>query len=108
PPCSVVAPADPLAPHSDPTRRSSDLARDRPPPPIRAAPPRAPPAPRARPAPAPAAATTAGRRAPRGSGRRRCAARSAAPAPAPRSEEHTSELQSREKLVCRPLLEKKR
>src|SRR5690606_40941064 len=29
------------------------------------------------------------------------------PAHAPRSEEHTSELQSREKLVCRPLLEKK-
>src|SRR6266511_5901346 len=27
--------------------------------------------------------------------------------PAPRSEEHTSELQSREKLVCRLLLEKK-
>src|SRR5690606_41335460 len=26
----------------------------------------------------------------------------------PRSEEHTSELQSREKLVCRPLLEKKK
>src|SRR5690606_41057588 len=43
----------------------------------------------------------------------RCAGRSArrppAPAPstAPRSEEHTSELQSREKLVCRLLLEKK-
>src|SRR5690606_39559404 len=29
------------------------------------------------------------------------------PAPAPRSEEHTSELQSRENLVCRLLLEKK-
>src|SRR5690606_40778316 len=29
-------------------------------------------------------------------------------APAPRSEEHTSELQSREKLVCRLLLEKKK
>src|SRR5690606_13695216 len=29
------------------------------------------------------------------------------PAPAGRSEEHTSELQSREKLVCRLLLEKK-
>src|SRR5690606_40881283 len=28
--------------------------------------------------------------------------------PRPRSEEHTSELQSREKLVCRPLLEKKK
>src|SRR5690606_41016548 len=30
-----------------------------------------------------------------------------APAAAPRSEEHTSELQSRENLVCRLLLEKK-
>src|SRR5690606_41355921 len=35
--------------------------------------------------------------------------RSARPAPTtPRSEEHTSELQSREKLVCRLLLEKKK
>src|SRR3712207_8584504 len=33
--------------------------------------------------------------------------RPAAPAPAPRSEEHTSELQSRQYLVCRLLLEKK-
>src|SRR5690606_41842208 len=31
----------------------------------------------------------------------------AVPQPSPRSEEHTSELQSREKLVCRLLLEKK-
>src|SRR5690606_40411286 len=31
-----------------------------------------------------------------------------APAPEPRSEEHTSELQSRENLVCRLLLEKKK
>src|SRR5690606_41031844 len=30
------------------------------------------------------------------------------PCPAARSEEHTSELQSREKLVCRLLLEKKK
>src|SRR5690606_39592478 len=30
-----------------------------------------------------------------------------APLAGPRSEEHTSELQSRENLVCRPLLEKK-
>src|SRR5436309_12191838 len=30
------------------------------------------------------------------------------PAPGPRSEEHTSELQSRENLVCRLLLEKKK
>src|SRR5690606_41105375 len=42
--------------------------------------------------------------------RRPWASRSAAPAPpaeSPRSEEHTSELQSRENLVCRLLLEKK-
>src|SRR5207302_7893236 len=32
----------------------------------------------------------------------------AAPRPPPRSEEHTSELQSRENLVCRRLLEKKK
>src|SRR5690606_39333587 len=31
-----------------------------------------------------------------------------APSPPPRSEEHTSELQSRENLVCRLLLEKKK
>src|SRR5439155_22545206 len=35
-------------------------------------------------------------------------ARGGAAAPAPRSEEHTSELQSRGHLVCRPLLEKKK
>src|SRR5690606_41341601 len=34
--------------------------------------------------------------------------RAAAPAPDRRSEEHTSELQSRENLVCRLLLEKKK
>src|SRR5579883_2190951 len=34
--------------------------------------------------------------------------RSCLPKPANRSEEHTSELQSREKLVCRLLLEKKK
>src|SRR5215469_18560365 len=33
---------------------------------------------------------------------------SPAPAPPPRSEEHTSELQSRRDLVCRLLLEKKK
>src|SRR3712207_8601112 len=33
---------------------------------------------------------------------------SARPSPAPRSEEHTSELQSRQYLVCRLLLEKKK
>src|SRR5690606_38236618 len=41
-------------------------------------------------------------RGPRGPGHR------VARAPAPRSEEHTSELQSRENLVCRLLLEKKK
>src|SRR5690606_42006314 len=35
-------------------------------------------------------------------------ARQHRPHPAPRSEEHTSELQSRENLVCRLLLEKKK
>src|SRR5437899_4177155 len=47
--------------------------------------------------------------------RRRCASRRGAPdraadrvAPAPRSEEHTSELQSLRHLVCRLLLEKKK
>src|SRR5690606_40549125 len=40
---------------------------------------------------------------------RRCAAwRSATGCQRPRSEEHTSELQSRENLVCRLLLEKKK
>src|SRR3712207_9108966 len=34
--------------------------------------------------------------------------RAAAPNPQPRSEEHTSELQSRQYLVCRLLLEKKK
>src|SRR5215475_16117422 len=34
--------------------------------------------------------------------------RSPGSAPSPRSEEHTSELQSRENLVCRLLLEKKK
>src|SRR5947209_17217469 len=43
-------------------------------------------------------------------GRRRAAIRSTAPRPHPRSrsEEHTSELQSRQYLVCRLLLEKKK
>src|SRR6266480_5189339 len=44
-------------------------------------------------------------RARRGSGRAR---RSGSAAPRPRSEEHTSELQSHVKLVCRPLLETKK
>src|SRR5690606_41781260 len=40
--------------------------------------------------------------------RSRAATRSRQPTPSSRSEEHTSELQSREKLVCRLLLEKKK
>src|SRR3712207_7430791 len=39
---------------------------------------------------------------------KQAAAGSTQPAPQPRSEEHTSELQSRQYLVCRLLLEKKR
>src|SRR5258707_14857209 len=39
---------------------------------------------------------------------RRCAAGSTWSATTPRSEEHTSELQSRQYLVCRLLLEKKK
>src|SRR3712207_7736598 len=39
--------------------------------------------------------------------RRRCWASASAPTPPRRSEEHTSELQSRQYLVCRLLLEKK-
>src|SRR5436309_10824203 len=50
------------------------------------------------------------RRASRGGPSWRCRAwgRRPAPEPPPRSEEHTSELQSRENLVCRLLLEKKK
>src|SRR3712207_8407735 len=78
------------------------LFRSRPPPsagPCRAAPAPGPP-------PAAAAPPPAGPRAP---GRPAAAARPspAAPAPPPRSEEHTSELQSRQYPVCRLLLEKK-
>src|SRR3712207_8040793 len=43
----------------------------------------------------------------RGGRRRAAATRPAPPAPTARSEEHTSELQSRQYLVCRLLLEKK-
>src|SRR3712207_7761198 len=53
----------------------------------------------------PAADLGRGSRAPGGGGRRRGAA---VPCHAPRSEEHTSELQSRQYLVCRLLLEKKK
>src|SRR3712207_6932130 len=58
---------------------------------------------RAAPAPAPAAA-----RARRWPAVPACGRPRAAPGPPPRSEEHTSELQSRQYLVCRLLLEKKK
>src|SRR3712207_9018898 len=48
------------------------------------------------------------RRSPRESARRRCGARSHSGGRCRRSEEHTSELQSRQYLVCRLLLEKKK
>src|SRR5690606_41422537 len=89
--------APPRALHPFPTRRSSDLP---------------PPASRARGRPPRAARASAGH--PRS---RRTAARPRRAAPwsgtrcaaaAVRSEEHTSELQSRENLVCRLLLEKKK
>src|SRR3712207_8508295 len=90
PPNSTLFPYTPLYRSPRPPRAAGRAHLSRAPPPP--APPRrrpaVPPAPpvRQRPAPAPA------RRAP---GRR------------PRSEEHTSELQSRQYLVCRLLLEKK-
>src|SRR5439155_24488585 len=61
----------------------------------------------------PARAERTHRRAPRGEGRRalrrkRAPSRDGAPAHRVRSEEHTSELQSRGHLVCRLLLEKKK
>src|SRR5258708_14742635 len=52
-------------------------------------------------------ASTATARAPRRSWPP-CATRSSKPAPPSRSEEHTSELQSPDHLVCRLLLEKKK
>src|SRR5689334_23778048 len=48
------------------------------------------------------------RRTPRSPGTPRTSAPPASAAPAPRSEEHTSELQSQFHLVCRLLLEKKK
>src|SRR5690606_40656451 len=91
----------PRALHSVPTRRSSDLekpwrGRARPASPRRRARRRA--RPRAAPPTTrnPGAALRAAACARRGGGL------------APRSEEHTSELQSRENLVCRLLLEKKK
>src|SRR5690606_42077853 len=83
-------------PHSLPTRRSSDLPSPSPPrgPTARARP--------ARPPRPPGGPALAGQPGPQ--------RRSAGPRPAAvhRSEEHTSELQSRENLVCRLLLEKKK
>src|SRR5690606_41732135 len=88
--------------HSFPTRRSSDLPGRPPPPPPTTRPRRC----RGWPPPAPA---------PRRPRRWRSApGRRTPPGPPPpraarhRSEEHTSELQSRENLVCRLLLEKKK
>src|SRR5690606_39478219 len=88
--------------HSVPTRRSSDLARSRwrsgshPPP--RAIRPPSSPACRS----SSSAAATARRAADRSPPSTPCSPK------ARRSEEHTSELQSRENLVCRLLLEKKK
>src|SRR5690606_39873505 len=89
----------PRALHSFPTRRSSDLAA-------------------ASPSPVRDRACSPGSAGPRrtrwcagraGTGCSRRRGRSGrAPARRPRSEEHTSELQSRENLVCRLLLEKKK
>src|SRR5690625_6133956 len=75
--------------HSFPTRRSSDLAAP-------------PPCPRFS---SPGPAGQRGRSRPDGSGAHRTGTR---PGGAARSEEHTSELQSRGHLVCRLLLEKKK
>src|SRR5690606_41894055 len=86
-PCSVLHPADILDLHSFPTRRSSDLGGasfvD---PEIVATFEACPPHTRFDQRPSPSSRSTF---------------------PATRSEEHTSELQSRENLVCRLLLEKK-
>src|SRR3712207_8721835 len=70
----------------------------------------APPAPAPAPAPPPAApcdAFSTSRSPPSGSSSPSSSFASASPRPHPRSEEHTSELQSRQYLVCRLLLEKK-
>src|SRR5262249_60875857 len=91
----------PRALHSFPTRRSSDLPWPRPRPNARpSAPPSSRPRSRARPSPPPPPRRDpAARSAP-------CGPR-ASPPGGPRSEEHTSELQSLTNLVCRLLLEKK-
>src|SRR5690349_23990151 len=80
--------------HSFPTRRSSDLTRRR----------SALRRKRSRRSRAPPAILKIIPRGRRGC----CARRSAAPTASIRSEEHTSELQSRRELVCRLLLEKKK
>src|SRR5690606_40785550 len=102
-----LSPASHRPLHSFPTRRSSDLARRR-------APPSSPLRPEGTAASGPAGFRDRARsrcRPRRGGSREtvRVSHRSdrAASAP-PRSEEHTSELQSRENLVCRLLLEKKK
>src|SRR5436309_11380573 len=86
--------ADPRNLHSFPTRRSSDLVLDR------------------RPASASGnrQADPRLRDGPSGNGRLHAASRHVVvdPLVGSRSEEHTSELQSRENLVCRLLLEKKK
>src|SRR5690606_40861819 len=107
PPLLGDPPGAPRHLHSFPTRRSSDLghppARGRtgPLPGGRSAHPASAPAPRHAVRNLGPPATPAR---PRPQGRR---ARVPAPVLRPRSEEHTSELQSRENLVCRLLLEKK-
>src|SRR5207249_12092344 len=96
----------PRALHSFPTRRSSDLHLDGDQEQIRPAPAARVGRARGGPAPGPGAAATRvqalqGPLRPAGGPRRRAQS-------APRSEEHTSELQSRFDLVCRLLLEKKK
>src|SRR5690606_40367145 len=102
--CSIVCPEARYAPNrllpAFPTRRSSDLPPLRPHPRGREAAREDQEGPRRRPA-APRGAARRGDRARRRRGGR------LNPAPVTRSEEHTSELQSRENLVCRLLLEKK-
>src|SRR5206468_11957658 len=88
--------------HSFPTRRSSDLGRVRESPPLPASTPTAWPSERRSPAywVTPICCARSDWPASRASSRRN--------RDYPRSEEHTSELQSRSDLVCRLLLEKKK
>src|SRR5437870_10419342 len=78
--------ADPRDLHSFPTRRSSDLAAGA----------------------SRRTASSTGAGPPAGSTTWCAASPTPIPGPSPRSEEHTSELQSRGHLVCRLLLEKKK